>query len=88
MSGFWKIGMSGLGKSSVSGRKRVPSPAPRTNACVIEGIGLTIPHAGTNGLARHIIAVEESWRLHFVRTFLLAHRADLYCALPLSPNEK
>jgi hypothetical protein len=31
-SGFWKIGMSGFGSSSVNGRKRVPKPAAKTNA--------------------------------------------------------
>src|SRR5437667_6224103 len=87
MSGFWKIGMSGLGKSSVSGPKRVPSPAPRTNACVMEGIGLTIQHGGTDSLARHVIAMEKFWRLHSVHTLVLAYCANLYRAGALSPNE-
>ena len=30
--GRWNKGTSGLGKRSVSGRKRVPSPAPRMKA--------------------------------------------------------
>src|ERR1700730_17513416 len=69
------MGMSGLGRSSVSRRRRVPSPAPRTNACVIEGIALTIQHGGRNGLARQLVAMEkfrlvlllraDCWRGHF-----------------------
>src|SRR5262249_11961567 len=59
MSGFWKIGTSGFGKLSVKGRRRVPRPAPRTNACVIEAIALTIPHGRNNRLARHVVAMEK-----------------------------
>lgn len=38
MSALLKIGTSGLGENSVIGRRRVPIPAPRTNACVISDI--------------------------------------------------
>jgi len=34
-SGLWNSGTSGFGRTSVNGRNRVPSPAPRINACVI-----------------------------------------------------
>src|SRR6266849_10160464 len=32
------MGTSGLGIWSISGRNRVPSPAPRTNACLINAM--------------------------------------------------
>jgi hypothetical protein len=35
INGFWTIGMSGFGSSSVNGRNRVPRPAAKTNAFVI-----------------------------------------------------
>src|SRR6267143_298483 len=81
------MGTSGLGRSSVSGRKRVPSPAPRTKACVIAGIGLKIRHGRRNRLAWHLVAVEELWPISIVRALLLAHRANLYRAGALSQNE-
>src|ERR1700676_1308191 len=61
------MGTSGLGRSSVKGRKRVPSPAPRTNACVIGSIGLTIRHGRRNRLARQLVTVEK---LRFVYSLL------------------
>src|SRR6266404_429038 len=57
--GFWKMGMSGFGNSSVKGRNRVPNPAPRTNACLIAAMELKIPNGGRNSLARQRFAVEE-----------------------------
>src|SRR2546423_5728207 len=59
MSGFWKMGTSGFGNSSVKGLSRVPNPAPRTNACLIGPMALNIPHAGGNRLARQRFAMEE-----------------------------
>src|SRR5262249_49226598 len=59
MSGFWKIGTSGFGNSSVSGRSLVPSPAPRTNACLISAIALKIPNGRGDDLARQRFAMEK-----------------------------
>jgi len=42
---------------------------------------------GRDRLARHIIAMEKFRRLSFVRSFLLAHRADFLRARLLSPNK-
>src|SRR5262245_28190637 len=61
MSGLWKIGTSGLGSSSVNGRSRFPSPAPRTNACLISVIALKLQHGRGTGLAWQHIAMEELW---------------------------
>src|SRR6266516_7942087 len=44
-------------------------------------------HVGRGRLARHIVAMEKFWRISFVRPLLLAHRAYLFRASPLSPNE-
>src|SRR5215472_5649489 len=65
MSGFWKIGTRGLGNSSVSGRSLVPSPAPRTNACLIAAMALEIQHGRGNSLARKRFAMEELRVLSF-----------------------
>src|SRR5215813_8931264 len=43
--------------------------------------------SGTDCLARHIIAMEEFRRLSFVRSLLLASRADLLRVSPLSSNK-
>src|ERR1019366_7614831 len=88
MSGFWQIGMSGFGKSYVSGRNRVPRPAPRTNACVIKAIALKIQHGRRDRLAGQFVAMEKSWRLHSMRALLLAHRTHLYRAGAFSPDER
>src|ERR1700730_5636038 len=71
------MGTSGLGRSSVSGRKRVPSPAPRTNACVMEGIALTIRHGGRTRLARQLLAMEELWLFSSTSDRRHRHPADL-----------
>src|SRR5262249_4084071 len=44
-------------------------------------------HARGDRLARHIFAMEKLRRLSFVRTVLLAHRANRYGGSPLPPNE-
>src|SRR5436190_20530181 len=77
MSGFWKTGTSGFGSSSVSGRSLVPSPAPRTNACLIRAMALQIPNGRGNGLARQRFAMEKL-RLFRFPTFVRCRHRNVF----------